>query len=258
MKRKIMLFVTLSIVLVATSVYYIKTTPTSEVFGQVISQIHADAEDEETRPDQAEVNIKASDKVKIGDMIVIDLSDSLGGGFDYEVEPTPPGLRTFDNGQIIVCGTGNKNVTYTFMISCALNGDSDIAVHKVTVEGAKVPAPPSKPGDDLVKKVKAWAIDVYSPTKRDDALALSQSFSSVAIIIDSGTFSTNAELVAATAASNRDALGQNLDAWTPVLNSLMSELKAMAQLGKLPDVKAHSKVWKDVARGLKEYANTLD
>lgn len=256
MKRKIML-VTLFTMLVAMSVCYSKTTPLAEVFGQAISPVHADAEDE-TRADQAEVNIKAPDRVKVGDMIVVDLSDSLGDGFDYEVEPTPPGLRTFNNGQIIVCGTGGKNVTYTFMVSCALGGDSDIAVHKVIVEGEKVPTPPSDPGDNLVKKVKAWASDVYSPTKRDDALALSQSFASIAIIIDSGTFSTNSELVAATAASNRDALGHNLDKWTPVLNSLMSELKAMAQLGKLPDVQSHSKVWKDVARGLKEYANTLD
>ena len=70
---------------------------------------------------EAKVVAKAPKSVNVGDMIVIDLSESVGSGFDYIVEPTPPNLRTFDNGQIIVCGTGATNVTYTFAISCAVD-----------------------------------------------------------------------------------------------------------------------------------------
>ena len=228
------------------------------VKGQTSMQVYGDEDDGTPRQDKAEVNIKAPDKVKVGDMIVIDLSESLGGGFDYAVEPMPPGLRTFDSGKIIVCGTGDENVTYTFMISCALDGDSDIAVHKVKVTGAAAPGPPPDPGQNIPEKVKDWADDVDSPSKRDDCVKLAQSFSSVAIIIEQDQFSTPAELVQATATSNRDALGENLSHWTPLLDSLMQELKAMAQLGKLQDVKDHARIWKDVAKGLREYATTLD
>lgn len=228
------------------------------VKGQTSMQVYGDEDDGTPRQDKAEVNIKAPDKVKVGDMIIIDLSESLGGGFDYEVEPTPPGLRTFDDGKVIVCGTGDKNVTYTFMISCALGGDSDIAVHKVKVTGAKAPGPPADPGENIVEKVKDWASDVDSPTKRDDAIKLAQSFASVAIVIEQDQFSSPAELVQATATSNRDALGENLSHWTPLLDSLMQELKAAAQIGKLQDVKDHARIWKDVAKGLREYATTLD
>ncbi len=216
-----------------------------------------DEDDNTPREDKAEISINAPDKVKVGDMIVLDLSESLGAGFDYAVEPTPPGLRTFDNGQVIVCGTGDENVTYTFMISCALGGDSDIGIHKVKVTGAQIPGPPPDPGQNIVEKVKDWASDVDSPTKRDDAIKLAQSFASVAIIIEQNTFNTPAELVQATATSNKDALGDNLENWTPFLNSLMQELKAMAQLGKLGNMAEHARLWKEIAQALREYAQTL-
>lgn len=222
------------------------------------SRVFGDEDDGTPRDDKAEVVAKFKDKVKVGDMIVIDLSESLGGGFDYHVEPMPPDLRTFNNGKVIVCGTGDKNVTYTFSLSCALNGDSDINVIKVKVTGAPAPGPPADPGENIVEKVKDWASEVDSPTKRDDALALAQSFSSVAIVIEQNTFSTPAELVKATATSNRDALGDNLEHWTPLLDGLMSELKAMAQLGKLGDVRDHAVIWKEVAQGLREYAATIE
>jgi hypothetical protein len=221
-------------------------------------QTRSTQDDEISREDKAEVNINAPNKVKVGDLIVIDLSESLGGGFDYEVEPSPPGLRTFDNGKVLVCGTGDKNVTYTFMVSCALNGDSDIAVHKVKVTGATVPEPLSNPGENIQAKVQDWAEDVESPDKRDDAIKLAQSFASVAVIIEQDTFVRTADLVQATATSNRDALNGNLDYWTPFLEALMAELKAAAQLGKLSEVKDHAPIWKDVAAGLREYAKTLE
>lgn len=237
------------------------------VFGQTVAEIHkhqeismrifGDEDDGTPREDQAEVNIKAPTKVKVGDAIFLDLSESIGGGFDYTVEPMPPGLRTFDGGKIIVCGTGNKNVTYTFMVSCALAGDSDIKVHKIKVTGAA--SGPVSPDSSMtmVEKVMEWADLVESPTKRDDAMKLAQSFASVAIIIDQGTFTTAEEIVRATATSNREALNGNLSHWAPFLDNLMRELAAMAKAGQLPEAKSHAGVWKDVAQGLKEYASTI-
>lgn len=230
-------------------------TPSSDT-NQISMQLYA-ADDDTPDVNKAEVNIKAPDRVKIGDLIIIDLSNSLGGGFDYAVEPMPPGLRTFDNGKIIICGTGDKNVVYTFMVSCALGDDSDIAVHKVRVYGAEETGPVPDPGQNLVQKVKDWASAVDSPTKRDDALKLSQSFASIAVIINQDTFDDVGELIRATATSNRDALDANLEHWSPLLDALMKELKAMSSTGQLPDVQSHARIWRDVAQGLREYAETL-
>lgn len=206
---------------------------------------------------KAEVNIVGPDRAKVGDLITLDLSGSIGEGFDYEVFPKPPGLRTFDDKRIIVCGTGNKNITYTFVISCALDGDSDVAVHRVKVYGAQESGPSPNPGQNIVEKVSEWASDVQSPNKYDDCIKLAQSFSSIAIIIDQDAFDSPFVLIEATAISNRDALGNNIQNWAPMLNRLMVELKAAAELGLLPDAKSHSQIWKDIAQGLREYAAVI-
>lgn len=210
--------------------------------------------DEDTK---AEVNIKAPDRVRVGDLIIIDLSESLGAGFDYKVMPKPPGLRIFDDGRTIVCGTGDKNTEYLFIVSCALDGDSDIQTHIIKVYGASKPGPSPNPGENVIGKVKDWCDSVTSPTQRDDAIRLAQSFASVAVIIEQDTFGSAADLIEATATSNRGALGDNLSHWTPLLDSLMKELKLMAEVGKLPDIKAHAQVWKDVASGLRAYAESI-
>lgn len=230
------------IALMLCAMLLVATTPTVQ---------HAQAPAQE-----AKVVIKAADRVKIGDLITIDLSESRGSGFDYIVMPKPPEIQIYNDGKTIVCGTGAKNQTYLFTISCALGDDSDIEIHAVTVYGPDDPVPDA--GENMVEKVKEWCDDVESPSKRDDALKLAQSFSSVAVIIDQDSFSSAAELVKATATSNRDALSDNLENWSPLLDSLMSELKAMDQAGKLPDVRSHAVVWKEVAQGLREYAASLE
>lgn len=245
------------VVLLTVSVVSFARESDIHVTGQTTMQVYGDDDDGTPREDKAEVNIKAPTKVKVGDMIVIDLSESLGGGFDYKVDPTPPGLRTFDDGKIIVCGTGSKNVTYTFMVSCALDGDSDIGVQKIKVTGAAAPGPSPNPGENLVEKVKDWAEDVESPTKKEDALGLARSFSTVAALIDEGTFTTSKELLLGAKASNRDALGENISNWIPFTQELILELKTMSQHGLLSKVIDHAKVWREVAQGLREYANTL-
>lgn len=224
---------------------------------QTSMQVYSESVDEASDDGKARVVIKAPEKIKIGDIITIDLSESSGEGFDYEVEPLPPGIRTFDNGKIIVCGTGDKNVTYTFMISCALEGSSNIKVHKIKVYGAQDTETPETPGENIVVKVKDWVSEVDSPSKREDAIKLAQSFASVAIVINQGTFTDVKSLIDATAKSNRDALGDKIEYWAPLLDALHKELNAMAQLGKLSDIRIHGRIWSEVAQGLREYAETI-
>jgi len=213
-------------------------------------------EDGTPRLDQPEVVIEAPSSVKVGDMIVVDLSNSIGGGFDLVIIPEPPQVRVFNDGKVIVTASGYETTEYLFIASCALNGQSDVKTHRVRVIGPE-PAKPSDPGENLVEKVLSWCETVDSPTPRDDALKLAQSFSSLATVINNGTFNTAAEIVSATKTSNRDALGSNLKYWVPLLDGLMNELRAMSDVGMLPDPMAHGPVWDAVSEGLKEYAKQL-
>jgi hypothetical protein len=204
------------------------------------------------------VVINAPDKVEVGDMIVIDVSESKGKGFDLEIIPKPPKVRVFNDGSIICCGTGDKNITYLVIVSCAEGDLSDVETKEIKVVGGNNSNIPDTPGSNLVDKVVEWCEAVDSSTLRDDALKLSQSFRSLAGVIESGAFNSVSELVQATLASNQDALGGSLENWDPFSDALSAELKAMSAAGMLPDVKSHGPVWRAVADGLQKFASEID
>lgn len=214
------------------------------------------AGDDEVDPEAANVVIDAPKAVQVGDMIVVDVSGSIGGGFDWEVIPAPPSVRLFNDGKVMCAATGPTSGEYLFIISCARDGQSNVKTHVVTVLG-NGPVVPDKPGVNIASKVLVWCSGVESPTPRDDAMKLAQAFASMATVIEGGAFENPAELVVATKAATKDALGDNLKHWVPLLDGLMNELKTMAQAGMLQDISAHAPVWKAVAQGLNEYAQQL-
>lgn len=244
-----------SLVLIAT-LFCVSQSPTTaandhlQIHGQLANPIG------QVEEDGPNVVINAPDKVKVGDMIIVDLSGSVGAGFDMIIKPLPPQVRVFDDGKVVVTATGYKTTEYLFIVSCALDGKSDVKLHSVKVIGPQ-PVVPVNPGENIPQKVLSWCEGIDSPTPRDDALKLSQSFASLASVIENGTFSTPGEIVAATKTSNRDALGTNLEYWMPLLDGLMNELKAMAKENMLPDAESHGPVWRAVAEGLKAYADQL-
>jgi hypothetical protein len=131
-----------------------------------------------------------------------------------------------------------------------------VKTHVVKVE-LDVPPVPDQPGEGLAEKVVTWCAGIESPTKRDDAMKLAQSFASLAVVIEGGAFDTPTEIVVATKTASRDALGDNLEAWVPLLDGLTTELKAMAQAGMLQSTESHAPVWSAVAEGLSKYAESL-
>lgn len=207
-------------------------------------------------PDAPNVVINAPTVVKVGDMIVVDVSESNGAGFDWKVVPEPSDMRIFNDGKVMCAATGPSPVEYLFIVSCALDGKSSVKTHVVKVE-ANIPVVPDQPGNDVAEKVAIWCAGIESPTKRDDAMKLAQSFASLATVIEGGAFDTPAEIVVATKTATRDALGGRLEAWVPLLDGLTIELKAMAQAGMLQDTESHAPVWSAVAEGLNAYAQSL-
>lgn len=200
----------------------------------------------------ARVVIDAPSKVAIGELVKIDLSQSQGGGFDFIITPTPPGLAVFDGGKTIVCGTGPKPTVYTVIVSCALEGNSDVALLTIEVSDKVI-----EPDKSLMPKIKSWASVVMSPNRREEAMTLAQSFASVGIIAEQGGFENVDAMLEATAISNRDALGKSLQYWVPFLDSLMRELEIIADNGGLNTIDEHAQVWKSVAEGLRVFAEGL-
>jgi len=197
----------------------------------------------------AKVILKAPDKAKVGQLVVLDVSGSMASSFAWET-------RTKTNNFLVIEG-GKKAVfsaeapgEFTFVVAVAKGDTVDVVIHTVKITGGQ----PS-PTDDLVTRVASWCELVQSPTKRDDALKLSQSFSSLSAVIKPDM--TPEDIIDITKNSNRDALGENLTHWAPFLDGLGGEMTKLSTAGRLTDAESHKRVWKAIADALGEYAKTL-
>jgi len=256
--------------ILCTAVFLMTTTTGADDFPAIDYSPSAVFNDpEEATEGTPQVIVDAPDSVFIGDMIVIDLSDSIGNGFDLRIIPEPSVVRVFNEGRIITASTGDKPIEYLFIFSCAIADKSDVKTKVIRVEQRTPPAPPKPPKppkpptppkppvepDSLLGRVITWCEDVQSPTARDDALKLQQSFSTLAMVIESGAFSDVAQIMSATKESNADALGANKVHWDPFLDKLAEELRTMFDAGQLPTIESHSKVWTTVSKGLQQFAD---
>jgi hypothetical protein len=198
----------------------------------------------------ASIVLRAPDKAKVGQLVILDVSESTATSFRWEPQQKTPNFLVIDNGRRAVFSAEVSGV-YTFVVAAAKDNTVDVKIHTIKIVGNQ-----PQPSDDIVTKIAHWCESITSDTKRDDALKLAQSFSSVSALITDDM--TPEAIVEATKKSNRDALGDNIQNWTPFLKGLQNELKALAADGKLPDAESHRRMWREIANGLKEYAATLD
>jgi hypothetical protein len=199
----------------------------------------------------AELVVEGPTKVKAGDLVVISVEKSRAASFKWIVLPSTDNYLVIDGGKRVVFSSGAGG-EFRFIVACSLGDTCDVAVHTVTVKGE-----PATPADNLASRIASWCDQVQSESKRDECLALAQSFSSVAMVMEGGTLTTPSEIVKATFKSNQDALGQSLDNWLPFRNGLAAELGKMSESGTLTDAASHVQVWKAVATALREYASNM-
>lgn len=199
----------------------------------------------------AKLVVEGPTRAKAGDLVVISVEKSRASSFKWLVLPSTSNYLVIDEGRSVVFSSGVGG-DFKFIVACSLDDTCDVVVHSVTVIGEA-----ASPADNLASKIALWCDEVKSDTMRDDCLALAQSFSSVALVMEGGNLTTPAQIVTATYKSNKDALNSNLDAWLPFRNGLSEELGKMAKAGNLSDTDAHVKVWKAIAATLREYASTI-
>lgn len=210
---------------------------------------------QDSTEDAAKLVVEGPTSIEVGDLVVISVEKSQAKSFRWTVKPSTDNFLVIDGGRRAVLSSGNDGVSeFQVFISCALGDTVDHAIHTITVKGV---VEPSKPVDSFSSKVASWCDLVESDTKRDDCIKLAQSFSSVALIIDGGSLTEPAEIVNATKKSNEDALGNKDAEWEPFRIKLAQELGRMAEDGDLRSAQDHAEVWRKIARGLRDYADSL-
>jgi hypothetical protein len=199
--------------------------------------------------DEAKIILKAPDKAKVGELDELDETESNADTFKWEDRTKTKNFIVIDGGRRAIF-TAEAGGEYVFVVAAAKGGKVDVVIHTIKVAGG-----PADPAADLESKVAEWVALVTSDTKRDDALKLAQSFTSVSVAISPGM--TPDAIVEATKKSNRAALGNNLDAWVPFLDGLGDELRALGSAGNLPDMEAHRVIWERIGEALKQCAESM-
>lgn len=199
-------------------------------------------------PNAAHVVVAAPTAVRVGELAIIDVSASNADSFSWKVQPETNNFVVIDEGRRAVFSAESPG-TYLFFIAAAKDGTVDSEIHTIQVGGG---GPGPAPTVNLAAKVPQWIAKVQSPTKRDDALKLAQSFSSVAAMITPNMQPT--AILDATVKSNRDALGGNIKHWEPFLIDLQAELEALAAAGALNDAEAHATQWRVISAALSDAA----
>lgn len=240
------LFVCLMLVVVSTTAPHI-----TAVLGGDTRTKQAITQEPVDNPAEAKLVVTGPTKVKSGALVVISVENSRAASFKWIVMPSTDNFLVIDDGKRVVFSSGAGGV-FKFVVACGLGDTCDVAVHTVTVIGE-----PATPADNLASRIALWCDEVQSESKRDDCLALAQSFSSVALVMEGGTLTTPDGIVKATTKSNQDALGGSLENWQPFRRGLAKELTKMADAKQLTDTASHIKVWKIVAAALREYASTI-
>ena len=199
-------------------------------------------------------------EVKIGQLVIIDVTQSSGNVYKWSVMPETENFRVFDEGRVAVFSSGVPG-DYTFFVSCCASDELD---HKIIVirvlnkypnPGPPGPNPPNPepvdPNAPIDVKIAYW-LDGMSANKGDCA-RLGQSFDSVAAQIKAGVIPV-AKIAAATKESSRTALGHRADVWTPFMENLQAEIVARSKAGTLKTAEQHEKLWRQIGAALKKYA----
>lgn len=208
-------------------------------------------------PASATVEIVAPTSVKVGELVVLSVEDSDARSFTWQVVPPTKHFMVIDGGKRAVFSSPDAGA-YLFIVGAAKADSVDLKTHKLMVKSDEkpVPAPAPAPGSALAAKVRALADAVNSPAKKAEAAKLSHAFAGIAAAVSAGAISDPADIVSATKEATKTSLGTSLPAWTSFLQGLQSELKVMADAGKLPDAKAHAATWDEIAKALQAFAGS--
>lgn len=201
------------------------------------------SQDTEPVPAEAKLVLVAPDSCRVGELVRFDVSDSTADSFKWLLIPVTPDFEIYDEGRKAVFSARVEG-EYRFVIACAKGGTVDVITHVVRVIG-----PPNMPTtDSLTAWIPFWNWHEMLPKQECDLVA--ESFRSVASRADE--LKTPEDWLRATAEANRDALGDRLDAWKPMLNKIGAALRKQAESGALSTPEDHAKAWLEVAQGLKD------
>jgi len=191
---------------------------------------------------EAKIVLSAPSIARIGELIRLDVSGSAADSFKWLLVPESVDWLVYEEGAKAVFSARAAG-EYRFIVACAKEGTVDVVTHIVRILG-----PPATPEEgNFAQLLPFWMWDTPLPAAECEALAVS--FETIAA--RASELEEPADWIKATAEANRSILGDNLDAWAPILDKIGAELLRKAQTGALMSPEDHSRVWMEIAAGLR-------
>jgi len=203
------------------------------------------AQDLEVPPaTEATLVLHAPQSCRIGELVRFDVSESIADSFRWLLVPDSiTDFLVYDEGQRAVFSARAAG-EYRFIVACAKGGTVDVVTIVVRCIG-----PPAQPTtDSLAKWIPFWLW--ATPMPQDQCEALAAGFEDLAS--RKTEFEDSGEWIKATAKNNREILGDNLEAWKPMLDKIGAVLVKKAQSGELSTPEDHAQIWLEVAEGLRD------
>ncbi len=179
------------------------------------------------------------DVAQIGELVILDASESLADDYKWQVLPAPSTYLVIDEGQRLIFSS-TKMGTYTFICSTTKDNQVDIKIHHVDiveiedwVDPIIVKVPKLEPTDRLIK---SWL-----PQDRTGIEDIANSFD-YAIEMNPESIEQLFEITA-----EQNKLLNNLENWKPFLDRLMIHCKT-----KFTTLADHTLFWRRVARTLRK------
>ena len=220
--------------------------------------IRAEPDVQRLRMPRPVARIDGPPAVRVGDMVILDASHSLGAlTYTWRLEPAVHGLIIFDNGKRIAFSNASPGV-YLFILAVGGEGSApSIAVHTVELgqpEMAVVQEAPSAqvsvPQRDIPAEVASWLNLVESPNRNAEARVLAGSFRQVVALIRTGVIRSPDDISAHTGELAKGALGDAIVYWAPWFSQLTMLLDELKSQGILESLDHYENAWLNVARVL--------
>lgn len=197
----------------------------------------------------AEIVMSAPDKVLVGDLVQVHASESTAKSFKWIITGVKEGNYVIvDNGQRAIIGANAEGeISVTLAAAIADTVDLKAIVIEVVNPNKLLVVPEDSP---LRDKIQVIIANINTADKADQQRALSQAFSNVASLIESGVLTDRQKVVDYTSQLTRAAVSANPTEWEPVLIAVEEHVAEVVRRNKLATVQDHVSVWREISNAI--------
>ena len=215
-----------------------------------------------TTGEAAEAIVAGPEEAEAGTLVVLDASGSKAAAFMWLADSLTDDQYDIDSsGKRLYFATPCEAGTYKFVLSVALDNSVDAVIHTVRVGEAPDPPDPDPPGPEpdpdltgFPKEVYDWVIElVPAEAQVEPAAAFHDNYMAIASQIEAGALTDLEKVDWEITKLNRGAVDdETRELWLPWFEKLKERFVALEASSDLTTVQDASKLFQEIAEGLKE------